>query len=83
MSDLNIPAVHKALHESKKPFPFVVDLVELPEFLYLMVYADEILAFDDSEREQVMVWLLAVRDKIQNLGIRCEIVGTDDKLPKR
>ncbi len=83
MSSLYSPTVAKAFREVKKPLPFTVNLVELPDFLYLSVYADEILSFSDDQREAVMMWLLATKKRIEDLGVRCEIAGHDGPPPKR
>jgi hypothetical protein len=66
----------KAIRKIKKPVKgLVMDIRGLPQFLAVAVYEENIMEYNDSQREAIMTYLLLVKDVIESFGVRCEIVG--------
>ncbi len=52
-----------------------MDIRARPNYLALTVYEDNIMEMNESQRWQVMEYLLLVRDLIKAYGTPCEIEG--------
>jgi len=66
----------KAVRRIKQPVKgLVMDVRGLPEFLCVSVYEENIAEYNDSQREQIMAYLILVRDVIRSYGVPCEIQG--------
>ena len=60
-----------------------MDVRARPNYLALTVYESNIMEFNESQRMQVMEYLLLVRNLIMSYGTPCEIEGmkyTDEQL---
>lgn len=75
MSSLYDKNVGRIFRETKKPFPFTVDIIENNDFLVLAIYEDEIVHLADNNREAVFMWLMRVKNSIEEYGVRCELTG--------
>ena len=76
MAILYTRAVGLAVRSIKPPYPgILLDVVEHPTYLELRVYEDNINSFSDEQQSGIMIWLMAIKDKVAGLGIRCEIGG--------
>lgn len=79
MMDIYTKDVQKIVHEAKAPYPgFIYDVVEfydMPGFLGLQVYDENIADFSERQKQELSIFLANVRDEIKSLGIQCEIVG--------
>lgn len=66
----------KAVRRIKKPVKgLVMDIRGLPEFLAVSVYEENIMEYNDSQREAIMEYLIMVREVIRSYGVPCEIQG--------
>ena len=52
-----------------------LDIRARPNYLALTVYESNIMEYNESQRMQVMEYLLLVRNLIQSYGAPCEIEG--------
>lgn len=53
----------------------LMDLRARPNYLAVTVYEDNVMEMTESQRFQVMEYLLLVRDLISSYGTPCEIEG--------
>ena len=63
-----------------------LDVRARPNYLALTVYESNIMEYNESQRMQVMEYLLIVRNLIQSYGTPCEIEGmkyTDEQARKQ
>jgi predicted methyltransferase len=59
-----------------------MDIRARPNYLALTIYEENIMEYNESQRMQIMEYLLLVRQLIQSFGSPCEIEGikyVDDK----
>ena len=64
----------------------LLDVRARPNYLALTVYESNIMEYNESQRMQVMEYLLLVRKLIQSYGTPCEIEGmkyTDEQARKQ
>jgi hypothetical protein len=65
-----------AVRRIKQPVKgLVMDVRGLPEFLAVSVYEENIMEYNDGQREAIMEYLIMVRDVIRSYGVPCEIQG--------
>lgn len=62
--DIKVPVKHLKL-----------DIRARPNYLALTVYEDNVMEYSESQRFQLMEYLLLVRKLIQSYGTPCEIEG--------
>ena len=62
-----------------KPFTFTTAIVAYPDALFVRVYEDEIMEFNESQRVQIMEYLEKVRSTIAAFGFQCHIEGLEGK----
>ena len=73
----------RAIRRIKPPVNgLVMDIKALPEFLAVTVYEENIMEYDDSQREQIMQHLILVRDLIKSYGTPCHING-EQNMPRK
>ena len=66
----------QAIRRVKQPVKgLVMDIKGLPNFLAVTVYQENILEYNDSQREQIMEYLIMVRDVIRSYNVPCELNG--------
>lgn len=66
----------RAVRNIKPPVPgLVMDIKALPDFLGVTVYEENILEYSESQREQIMAFLILVRDLIKSYNVPCHIIG--------
>lgn len=66
----------KAVRSIRAPFKGIrMDIRKRPNYIALTIHEDNIMEFNESQRIQIMEYLLQVRAMIQNFGVRCEIEG--------
>ena len=66
----------KAIRNIKPPVKgLVMNIKALPDFLQVTVYQDNIMEYNESERESVMQYLITVRDLIKSYDVPCHIGG--------
>lgn len=66
----------RAIRNIKPPVKgLIVDIKALPQFIAVTVYEENIMEYSDSQRENIMEYLLMVRDVIDSYGVRCELNG--------
>lgn len=77
----------KKVREIKPPVKgLTLDIRARPNYLALTVYESNIMEYNESQRMQVMEYLLMVRKLIESYGTPCEIEGmkyTDEQARKR
>jgi hypothetical protein len=77
----------KKLRGIKPPVKnLILDIRARPNYLALTVYESNIMEYNESERMQVMEYLLLVRQLIQSFETPCEIEGmkyTDEQARKQ
>jgi predicted methyltransferase len=64
----------------------ILDVRARPNYLALTVYESNVMEFNESQRMQIMEYLLLVRELIQAYGTPCEIEGmkyTDEQARAR
>ena len=66
----------KALRELTPPVKgFVLDMKAMPDFLALTVYEENIMEYSETQRADIMEYLLTAKKLIESYGVRCEIMG--------
>lgn len=66
----------KAIRKIKVPVKhFKMDVRGRPNYLALTVYEDNIMEYTESQRMQVMEYLVLCKQLIESYGVRCEIEG--------
>lgn len=66
----------KAVRSIKPPYKgIMVDIRRRPNYIALTVHEENIMAFSEEKRVNIMEYLLQMRAMIQNFGVRCEIEG--------
>ena len=53
----------------------ILDIRARPNYLALTVYESNIMEYNESQRMQIMEYLLMIRQLIQSYGTPCEIEG--------
>ena len=64
----------------------ILDIRARPNYLALTIYESNIMEFNESQRMQIMEYLLMVRQLIQSYGTPCELEGmkyTDEQARKQ
>jgi hypothetical protein len=77
------PAIKKAIRQVPKPYPIRTDVAEHPDFLEIVIYENQIMEFEESQRVVIMDYLLKVRDVVQLHGVRCELGGYAGDPPRQ
>jgi hypothetical protein len=57
-----------------------LDIKARPNYLALTVYEDNVMEYNESQRMQLMEYLLLVRKLIQSYGSPCEIEGVESNV---
>jgi hypothetical protein len=66
----------KKIREIKCPVKnLVMDVRARPNYLALTVYEENVMEYNESQRMQLMEYLLLVRQLIQSYGTPCELEG--------
>ena len=65
----------KKLREIKKPLLLMMDVVKYPDFLALRLYEDNFIQFTGSKKEEVIDYVMKVKNMIESYGVRCELEG--------
>ena len=66
----------RAVRRIKPPVRgLVMDIRGLPQFLAVSVYEENILEYNETQRMEIMEYLITVRDLIRSYGVPCEIQG--------
>jgi hypothetical protein len=66
----------KKIREIKCPVKnLVMDIRIRPNYLALTVYEENVMEYNESQRMQLMEYLLLVRQLIQSYGTPCELEG--------
>lgn len=74
--------VEKIFKTIENPDPrFIVDVSEKDGHLFLLVYRQNVIQFNQTEKVKLATYLYRLRDSIRLTGTRCEIAGIDDKPP--
>lgn len=66
----------RKIREVKCPVKnLVLDVKARPNYLALTVYEDNVMEYSESQRWQLMEYLLLVRKLVQSYGTPCELEG--------
>jgi hypothetical protein len=66
----------KKVREIKVPVKNLkLNIIARPNYLALTVYEENVMEYNESQRMQLMEYLLMVRSLIQSYGSPCEIEG--------
>jgi hypothetical protein len=66
----------KALRKIKVPVKrFKMDVRARPNYLALTVYEENVMEYNESQRMQIMEYLVLCRQLIESYGVQCEIEG--------
>jgi hypothetical protein len=66
----------KKVREIKVPVKGLkLNIIARPNYLALTVYEENVMEYNESQRMQLMEYLLMVRSLIQSYGSPCEIEG--------
>ena len=74
--------VYKMLKEEKPPFNIIVDIVEMPNFLALRVYENEIMSLSNEKQMLVMEYLFRLKKIVNDFGIECDFQGVPGDPPR-
>ena len=73
-----------AIRQVKKPrFKFVMDVVEHPDYLELRVYEDEVMEMNETQRMELMNYLIMCQRIVESFGVKCYPGGVVGKPPPR
>jgi hypothetical protein len=77
-------AIKKEFHSYPKPYDdFNVAMVTYPDGLItLRIYEDQIMAYEDEQRANILLYLERVSGAIRQLGVRCELEGVAGVPPR-
>ena len=79
----------KAIKQTVRSFPkpykdFEVATVTYPDGLVtLRIYENQIMAFEDEQRANILLYLEQVQAAVRALGVRCEMEGVAGDRPRR
>lgn len=76
------PLVYKVLKENKPPYNIVVDIVEMPDFLALRVYENEVMALSNEKQMIVMEYLFKLKEIVHKFGYKCDFQGVKGDPPR-
>jgi hypothetical protein len=73
-----------AIRNVKKPsFKFTMDTIEHPDYVELRIYEDEIMEFNETQRFEVMEYLIMCQRVVESFGHKCYPGGVVGKPPRR
>jgi negative regulator of sigma E activity len=77
--------VKRVVRSHNKPYDFTIATVVYPDGLVtLRIYEEEIMAFEDEQRANILLHLEKVQNEIRNtLGLRCELEGVVGEPPRK
>lgn len=76
------PLVYKILKDNKPPYNIVVDLVEMPNFIALRVYENEVMSLSNEKQMIVMEYLIKLKGIVEQFGYTCDIQGSRGDPPR-
>ena len=76
------PLVFKILKENKPPYNIVIDIVEMPKFLALRVYENEVMALSNEKQIIIMEYLFKLKNIIEQFGYTCDFQGAPGDPPR-
>lgn len=76
------PLVLKILKENRPPYNIVVDIVNMPDFLALRVYENEVMALSNEKQMIVMEYLFKLKDIVHKFGYKCDFQGVKGDPPR-
>lgn len=83
MDEISLNSIRKILREEKKPADFTVVTVEANDgALWLCIYENEIMQYEENVREAIFQWLSRTQLKIAASGLRVELIGRPGDPPK-
>lgn len=65
----------KDLHSLERKVPFVCHLVETNAYIKLRVYENDIMNYNEDERNYIMVHLIKMKAIVEKYGVQCIIEG--------
>lgn len=77
------PLVYKILKENKPPYNIVVDLVEMPNFLALRVYENEVMSLSNEKQMIIMEYLYKLKGIVEKFGYTCDFQGVPGDPPRK
>jgi hypothetical protein len=76
------PLVFKIIKENKPPYNIVIDIVEMPKFLALRVYENEIMALSNEKQMIIMEHLFKLKGIVEQFGYVCDFQGVPGDPPR-
>jgi hypothetical protein len=76
------PLVYKILKEHKPPYNIIVDLVEMPNFIALRVYENEVMSLSKERQMTVMEYLYKLKGMVEQFGYTCDLQGVPGDPPR-
>mgnify|MGYP003346788494 CR=1 FL=1 len=74
----------KRIRQIKVPVKHLkLDVMARPNYLALVVFEENVMEYNESQRMQLMEYLLTVRQLIMSYGVPCEIEGVTFKNGKQ
>lgn len=77
------PELQRELKSHKQPVPFTVDFIQSDDTITLVVYRDEVMAYQQLERYLIYDYLKRLQESVQSYGWICELEGRDGSCPSR
>ena len=72
----------KILKENKPPYNIVIDIVEMPKFLALRVYENEVMALSNEKQMIIMEHLYKLKGIVEQFGYVCDFQGVPGDPPR-
>lgn len=73
-----------AIRKIKRPrVKFTMDIVEHPDYIELRVYEDEIMELNETQRFEIMDYLITCQKMVETFGVKCWPGGAAGKPPRR
>lgn len=76
------PLVAKVLKENKPPYNIIVDIVQMPKFIALRVYENEVMSLSKEKQMIVMEYLFKLKGIVETFGYTCDLEGSPGDPPR-
>lgn len=83
MDAVSLDNIRKTIRSFTKPAEFTLVTVEANDgALWLCVYENEVMAYENDVREAIFVYLEQIRTALQPTGLRVELIGRPGDPPR-
>jgi hypothetical protein len=76
MDKVSLNNIRRITRSRPKPADFTLITVEANDgAIWLCVYENEIMSYENSIRESIFIWLQGIQSEIAKSGLRVELIG--------